>query len=133
MPRAGSDMFFPTRLGLRALFFSPAQFGEIYFFLVGSPSDQNHFHSGQFRVKSKGELEEFLQFSELIWVFWDITIQQMTRFGILKTQEPQVNFRVGFWPNPAALLMPGSVSKKVYELNAKTNDVAIIIIFAEKK
>ena len=28
--------------------------------------------------------------------------------------------------------MPGSVGKKIYELNAKTNDVTIITIFAEK-
>ena len=54
--RAGSGLFFPTRFGFRALIFGPVRFGQ-KMFLFGSPSGQNYFYSGQFRVQSlKGDL-----------------------------------------------------------------------------
>ena len=53
--RAGLGLFFPTRFGFRALFFSPVRFGQ-KMFLFGSSSGQNYYYSGQFRVQSiKGD------------------------------------------------------------------------------
>ena len=51
LPRAGSGLFFPTRFGFRALFFSPVQFWQ-KMFLFGSPLGQNYYYSGQFLVQS---------------------------------------------------------------------------------
>ena len=54
--RAGSGLIFPTRFGFQALNFDPVRFGQ-NMSLFGSPSGQNYFFSGQFRVQSlKGDL-----------------------------------------------------------------------------
>ena len=64
--RAGSGLFFPTRFRFRALLFSPVWFRQ-KMFLFGSPSRQNYFYLGQFRVQS---LKSDLIFLNLIWFFW---------------------------------------------------------------
>ena len=54
--RAGSGLLFLTRFGFRAIIFDPVRFGQ-KMSLFGSPSGQNYFFSGQFRVQSlKGDL-----------------------------------------------------------------------------